>query len=724
MKRFVWPLWMLALAPLAVAQEKLRTMTELPYQNDLLRIEADRQQKEGSLYTAEGTVRVSFRDIRIRADRLTFDDATRRVTADGDILYEKGMARIQATHAEYNLQSDTGIFHEASGHTDEQFIFRAQHIEKTGEDTYRVRHGLLTTCNEENPKWQFQVRSAAIRRNRSAWIRNTVFRVKGIPVFYLPYHYIPLTRKERSSGFLFPSTGTSNAKGRRVSASYYLVLGRSADATVLGDYFTKRGLGYGLNLRIRPNPSSRIEVISYSVNDRKKQGGSTILTVAESHFRNGFRGVVNLNVVSSFQFRQIFNDEFRAATIPLDTSRIFFTNNFGGYSANFVYAREETLFAPRSVIVRNAPLLNFKSLGAPLGRLPLVLTFGGSLEGLKREDPFKSTPNFVQRLDLFPRVLLRRQLLGPFALTGSLGFRETFYSDSLAPGGTQTLSGENLSREYAEGTLELDGPQLERTFESPSRQLKHTLQPEVTYRNLRGVEDFHRIIRFDDVDAVAETHEVEYALMNRLLVKTAGSRRGAREWLSFRISQRYFLDPDFGGALRAGEASQFYPLYTLTPFLYGGIPRRFSPLVSRLRFSPRSGFDAEGRLDYDTRFRRVRNLSTSGQYQRGLFGGSLTYYRTQRLEAGTFESHQIQSSLGYGASTRGFSGGVTVSYNLQTEQLLNNLTRINYNWDCCGVSLEFQQFDVGLRRESQVRFAFTLKGLGSFGTIRRPDSLF
>jgi LPS-assembly protein len=67
---------------------------------------------------------------------------------------------------------------------------------------------------------------------------------------------------------------------------------------------------------------------------------------------------------------------------------------------------------------------------------------------------------------------------------------------------------------------------------------------------------------------------------------------------------------------------------------------------------------------------------------------------------------------------------LVISYNLRTSQLLNSNTRVSYTWDCCGVAMEFNQFDLGLRTESRFSFSFTLKGIGSFGNLKRPESLF
>ncbi len=101
-----------------------------------------------------------------------------------------------------------------------------------------------------------------------------------------------------------------------------------------------------------------------------------------------------------------------------------------------------------------------------------------------------------------------------------------------------------------------------------------------------------------------------------------------------------------------------------------------------------------------------------------------TYFKTNALEPGTFSAHQVQGQLGYGMPGTGFSASIALSYDIQTSKLLNSHTRASYMWDCCGIALELQQFDLGLRTERRFTFSFTLKGIGSFGSLKRPESLF
>lgn len=55
---------------------------------------------------------------------------------------------------------------------------------------------------------------------------------------------------------------------------------------------------------------------------------------------------------------------------------------------------------------------------------------------------------------------------------------------------------------------------------------------------------------------------------------------------------------------------------------------------------------------------------------------------------------------------------------------LNSRFCLNYFWERCGVSVDFRGFNLRARQESQIRFAFFLKGIGSLGTLRRPRSSF
>jgi len=72
----------------------------------------------------------------------------------------------------------------------------------------------VTACEEEVPKWTFHVEEAVIRKEQNAKLKNTVFRIKKLPLFYSPYLIAPTDERKRQTGFLIPHTGNSSVKGR------------------------------------------------------------------------------------------------------------------------------------------------------------------------------------------------------------------------------------------------------------------------------------------------------------------------------------------------------------------------------------------------------------------------------------------------------------------------------------------------------------------------------
>lgn len=724
MRSAVWILFFFS--TMSAAQDRARL--ELEYKGGVLIIEADRLVKESeTLWVAQGTVVAKYRDTQLKAAVVSYNPAAEAAVAEGQVEFTRGAQWLRASRGEFDLTTDTGVLYDVEGFTDEQFYLRVRKLRKTGEDTYVAEDGFLTSCDEAVPKWSFTVDKAKIKLDATARLNHTLFRLKNIPLFYLPYVIVPTARKERSSGFMMPTTGNSSIKGRRISESFYLVLGRSADVMLHSDYFSKRGFGYGMLFRTKPNQASHLFVDAFVLNDRLGQGGAMVNGAGETRFANGFRAVADFNLVSNFTFRQLFSDNFYTATRATENSRVFLTNNFQSNSLNFLISREETAIPGRSrnVVIRNTPVVNFKVHGQKLFGAPFYFDFDASAEGLSRADDRVETPGVVQRFDLFPHIYVSLPLFQGLRLTPRLGLRDTFYSDSLDPEGERHDSA-NLNREYLEFTLDLKGWGLSKIYGSGSGPgWKHLIEPVVRYRYINGIEDFNQIIRFDERDAVANTNEVEYGLFNRVFVKRrVGPGVTNHEWLSFKIAQKFFFDPDFGGAFQPGESNQFFPLNSITGFPYGAISRNSSPVLTLVRFSPQPRISFDMRGDYDPKFRQYRNLSITGFLLTERFSLASTYFVTEKLEPGTFESNQVQAQIGFGNLQRGFSVSTAFSYDAQTSRFLNSLSRASYMWDCCGITVEFQQFDLGIRQERQIRFAFFLKGIGAFGTIKRPESVF
>jgi len=109
---------------------------------------------------------------------------------------------------------------------------------------------------------------------------------------------------------------------------------------------------------------------------------------------------------------------------------------------------------------------------------------------------------------------------------------------------------------------------------------------------------------------------------------------------------------------------------------------------------------------------------------RGQFFGGISYFFTRR-SAIQIPNNQLRGTFGYGNQLKhGLSAAFSFSYDVEHSLFQGSVAQVGYNTDCYGLSFELSQFNIGARKESRFRFAFSLKNVGSYGTLRRQERLF
>ena len=724
-------------------------------------ITAEKLEYQGDLLIYTGDVNLTYGDLWVFADRVTYNRVTSDVLAEGSVFFEQGGQKLSGERLELNLRTRRGSLFGPTGFTDRTpdgttLVVEAARADKTSADTYVLGEAKLTACQERVPKWSFTAKRAKIRLEHRAQVYNALLRIKNVPVFFLPYASISIDKQDRASGFLLPSYGNSNIKGRTLHQAYFQTLGRSADLLVRGDLFSKRGLGLGFDFRARPDERSRIAVGSFIVFDRllgpktdasgqplPDQGGSSFYADAVQYFKNGFIAVADVNVTSNFDFRQVFAENAQQAISPEERSQVYLNRNWRSLSFNALYNDFSAFLGTTIVKTRQLPGVELAQRATQISEsFPVYFSFVASVDGVRRVETDTSTnttplksPSIVQRLDLAPRLTFPLRPVAGFTLTPSLGLRSTFYSDSLDPVKREVI-GRNLTRNYAEFALDLRPPALSRVFRhrDGTPWFKHLIEPFVAYRRIAGIDEYARTLRVDERDAVAGTSELEYGFTNRFFVRRPGpdqTSRQAHELLELTIAQKYFFDPTFGGALREGVRDTFYPINTLSGFAFGGVRRRFSPLNLRARVRPGAVYYGDLRLDYDTELKGLRDVVISGGLTRGILALSQSWTYTRRLEfeparfdPSTFPGNQLDTAAFVGNPRRGPYGGLILSYDFRQttnrgqdiRNLINLTTTGGWAWDCCSVMVQNVTFNVGVRNENRILVAFSLKGIGTFGT--------
>ncbi|MBS1810073.1 MAG: LPS-assembly protein LptD [Acidobacteria bacterium] len=715
---------------------------------------------KGDVIIYSGDVHLSYADITLLGDRATLNKPTNDVIVEGNVFFEQQGQSVAAERIEFNLETKRGTLFKSTAFTDRTpdgttIVVDATRTDKTGEESYTLENANLTACQEPVPKWSFTAKRARIKLDDRAVMYNPIFRIKNIPVLYLPYISLSISKKERSSGFLLPTSGSSNIKGRTLHVAYYQTLGRSADILIRTDVFTKRGIGMGFDFRARPDENSRIAFGAFLVKDRllgpktdafgnklPDQGGSSFYADAVQYFKNGFVAVADVNITSNFAFRQVFAENLQQAISPEERSQLYVNKNSGAFSFNASLYEQSIFLRDDTIKTRTLPSFELNKRSERLSdSFPIYISFESAIEGMKRtvargnNSTFRS-PNISQRFDFFPNITLPLKPVGGFTFTPSLGFRSTFYSDSLNPV-TREVTGQNLYRNYADLNLDVRAPSFARIYRNKdgSPKFKHVIEPYAAYRRIIGADDLDQIIHFDERDLIAETNEIEYGITNRFFIKRAtpdGKSTQAYEWMSLTVAQKHFFDPGFGGTVKDGQRNQFVSATTLSGFAFLGYQRDFSPLNVNARVRPSNTTFADVRMDMDTQQNQLRNVAVSAGTIRRLFSLSQSWYYTRRVlgpgvkfDATTLPGNQMDTSVFAGNSQNGPYLGVTIAYDFRNRffdgtardpRYINLVTTGGWAWDCCSFQFQNYTFKAGLRNENRFLFSFTLKGIGTIGT--------
>jgi len=671
---------------------------------------------EVDVFRGIGNCTLDYLDMHFEADWITYDNSTGEVTAGDHVRFVRGTEKIDGSHLSINAKTKAGTIWDATGIVEPGFHVVSKLAERFEDSSWEFHNATITACDAPKPCWTIAQARAWYRPGE--WVRgkNSVFRFHSVPIFYLPYVVSPSENKKRSTGFLIPSISKSNTKGWGFHDEVYFVINRSADASVVAEYYSQAGVTGQINFRAKPTQSGYISVSSFFAKDKENPDirernhlGRSLRVLAYSNFGQYTRGVVDLETESSVSFRQFWGDSFSIIASPINRSVGFLTTNRPNLSYSFLYSRSEFLQSNPSTALRKIPTfeMSLPSYELPTP-IPMYFRFEGSATGLSRRDKEIPNPHLGWRFDFHPSVEMPLLRGNAFELSHEFGLRDTSYVHSLHPDASET----SLNRFTLEYSARFAGPEFAKAY----GKWHHSIRPTVEYRYVTGVDDFHKPLIVDDVDLDANTSELEYGITNRVI--------GSSEVLNWRVAQVAYFRPTFGGAIVPGTRNVFNPLLGLTGYSFADGPRDFSPIVSKLKLTPGSIYSVELQSDYDTQLHRMRSTGLITDIRKGMWGSSTSYVfnATTTLQE---SSNQIHESLSYGNGlNRGFSFGASFAYSVQQDLLQGAIFRVGYNAECYGLTAEFTHYNLGSRQEHKVRVALTLKNIGTVGTMRPQDRVF
>ncbi len=695
-----------------------------------------------------GQVEVQREKLKFYADSVDIYNDKNLMVAEGNVVYVNEGNRISAERMEFDLQRQVGTFYEASGIAvlsaksgrttlgarEAEVYFYGRRIEKIGPQKYRLTDGAFTTCVQPEPRWELAAGTVTLTVDHYAVARNTVLRVKGVPVFYLPGLYYPIKKDERATGVLMPTYGSSTLRGPSISNGVFWAVSRSKDATFLHDWFSQTGQGFGAEYRyINAAPASLGTVKTYLLRQKavtyKTLTGTATLPESRSYnliadvmqtLPGGLRGRGHVDYFSSITAQQLYQTNIYQASQQTRTVMGSLSGAWGPYTFASMYQRDEVFSSPtQSYVVGFAPRVT--SAIAP------TRLFGSKLYGsiatdysiqlyqnIDRKNQ-KTLDYGLQRFDLFPTARIPLTNWQFLTVNASGGARSTHYSRSVNTRGVQIPV--PFTRQYVQGRVDVIGPVLVKIWDTPnSRNIekrKHVIEPSFSIDRTSNF-NFKRVaVLSDSTDYIPPGNtRLTYGLTNRFLTRERGTgtaRGTSREFLTVGVQQSYYTSP---------FATQYDTTY-LSSYI-GKRLRPLSPVALMIRSIVARHADVNGRIEYDIQGLGLETISsgTTLSWANGA-NGSLSY-SWRRTSPKQPASALVSGSTVVRAHERKVGGQYSVSYDISRRMLVTQQIVGFYNAQCCGFGIEFQKYNFPtidprfpIPQDTRINFSVTLAGLGS-----------
>ncbi len=767
--------------------------------------EAQHQSRVGNTWTLTGDVVVHYRDYILRADKVVYDQSTTELDAEGHLLVSGGPndVLIKAAYGNMRLNMHTARYFSVHGTqgvrtlgnrmvytTTSPFFFTGRVVLETSEGHYRIIDGTITNCRLPRPDWQVISRSIKLEDGKAS-TSNALFKFLGVPLFYYPYLRHPVDETGRESGLLVPviSTGSS-IRGYTFGEQFYWAINRSMDMAVGTEYYSKRGWAPNGDFRYKGAGLDHLTARWNALVDRgvdlpnttgsgttlTNQGGVDIHVLGRKDLGSETRLAGNVNYLSSYVYRLVFNDDFWQAVNSDVRSNISLTHAYKGFVPSLSLERNQsfagttgsnettTAINGNQVRILHLPNLRFDVLDRPLGASKFYWGMGSSLNYLTRSEPGEPISpggpigtsfhaRNAGRFDFYPHIFLPLTG-GGWSLATEAAVRETAYTISQTPdlagvnGGVPTINHDALNRSDFEASVDVRPPAVERDFALTrwNRVMRHVIEPEFTYRYVAGIGTQARnVLLMDTSDIATNTNEVGYSLTQLFYLRPTehkpctdeqvaapgGCSPQPREWASWQIAQKFYIDSDFGGALIPSRRNVFDATLDMTGIAFLTSSRNLAPITSRMRFEAIDNLRVQWDLDYDPKTGQfdADNLYAGYSHGRTTFGvghALLNAVDESGAAASTIKSQLLQPFLTIGKPS---GNGLNLAANGGYDYALNSLqfagVQAVYNWNCCGLTFGYRRFNLGtIRNETQWLYSFTLANFGSVGDIRHTNTVF
>lgn len=695
------------------------------------RIKADNQILRDDFLRAYGHVEIIWQDYIIYADVIEFNQKSKELFAEGRVTMSSKDTVLSGEKLKLNLKTKSGELLDSYGLMNPFVRYESDKLTQVDMQTLTFKRLDFSSCSQISPRWKITGRRGKIKKEKYIEMKDVLFRIKNIPVFYLPYLRYPLKKDGRSTGFMIPAIGTSLVRGFFIQNSFFWDIRPNIDLTLDFDHYQYLGVSLseelrylfrhakgkisffnlfpGLGVKISTqNPIKEKDIL------RLKQNGNNFVLDMKHEQEIPF-----LNSQLSIQARlpgapevlRYLDNGFERNNLMHFNSSLSWTSQLSVFKLNLAASRNQTynINTTKSEKEDNLPSLALSMQPQKLGPIPGQFYFSISYDrDIRWGVPQNVQPDFIygqpsQKIRLNPSYSL--DLINFPWLKASLAVsaKNSFYARSLDPK-THAIIDEPISQQYQTAEINFRGPTFSRIFAGSVSSFRHLIEPNFTFFYASKAKNSDRVIRVGDRDFNLSS-TATFSLVSRLLMKKQGEKATPQELLSLKIEQSYYLDPET--ANHGQKINDQYPA--------------FSDLSGSLDFNPGKYFSLGANLSYNyyqtSSFRRLDKINFHINYFKpdAPFGGGF-YYRKYCDPKGSEKHPSVQSVIGGSMFLEiprfPFSLTAKAEYDFIRKTLTNCTLKATLDYQCVTININLIFFLINGKLNQEFRFMPTL---GNFG---------
>ena len=334
---------------------------------------------------------LKYENTTLSADLIIFDRKEKILTAIGNVLFKDENTILLCTELKYYLKTKKAELIDAKGQLSKTDFIKARKLVRVSKKLWIAYDGIYTPCCNccKRPDWSIEAKEFKVQAGKSFKGKWVAFDIFSVPVILSPVISGPIVEK-RTTGFLTPRLGYIKDQGFTIKQPFFLVLGRSADATF---YFEKRfndGNAKGVNFRyvLSPYTTGNIDYNRIDSEDKTEWN----ISLNHSYLKSDYSyGHIKINIVSSRNFyTESGLQDVEALTSQYTKSDITYSKlwTHALLNTNLVYF--DSLDGSSDTTFQKLPEINFYLMDVPFYKdIPLTFSFDSNLTYFYRKVGFR-----------------------------------------------------------------------------------------------------------------------------------------------------------------------------------------------------------------------------------------------------------------------------------------------------------------------------------------------